>query len=361
MYDCGVCGYPDCATLARRISIQKGLLGRCPFISVTQQEKIREYEEALASKIPPKIIPKQSQVQPCVVEGKITLEVQLPPSSGSPFPVFDVLEMCHDLRTISIFSKVRCAHKLGYAICTWGEKIIHVYNTGKIVLRRIANKEEGLKALKIITRGIWPAVISQCGTVTADALAGVCLVCEKLLCGGLQWVGVEGDTYVNTKHVKLAFTQLMTPGRNKYVDEAWQIADGIFQKLTYCRDELKEEIPEIKKQMDQFAKIITFTLIRASDKLQMIGALGLHGIRRNFERVLSALMNAEWGNETQLLFLARDIFEEAYMAFRDKDRSLLQEAQNDFERFKEMWKGSSKSANIYKIAFSGFAFTMIPF
>jgi hypothetical protein len=124
---------------------------------------------------------------------------------------------------------------------------------------------------------------------------------------------------------------------------------------------LKDEIPVLQTQLKQLTKTISYNLISTGDKIQMVGALGLHGLRRNFERVLSGLMDAKWGEESRLLFQARDIFEEAYMAFRDKNHKLLGETQKAFQTFRQVWENSSKSPETYKVAFGGMAFTMIPF
>lgn len=99
------------------------------------------------------------EVTPCTEEGYVTLEYTLKGSDDieRKEPFFDPVRMCDVLRKIKDFSSVRCSNEIGYAIIEYGEKRIHIWKQGKIIIRHAKDRNDATKTLQMLNRILSPA------------------------------------------------------------------------------------------------------------------------------------------------------------------------------------------------------------
>jgi ArsR family metal-binding transcriptional regulator len=95
-----------------------------------------------------------TEVTPCTEDGYVTLEYALRTSDGIERreTYFDPVKMCEILKKIKDFSKVRCSKEIGYAIIEYGDKRIHVWKQGKIIIRHAKDRDDATKTLQMVNR-----------------------------------------------------------------------------------------------------------------------------------------------------------------------------------------------------------------
>lgn len=103
------------------------------------------------------------EVTPCTEDGYVTLEYTLKSSDGIERnePYFDPMRMCDILRKIKNFSSVHCSNEIGYAIIEYGEKRIHIWKQGKIIIRHAKDRNDAAKTLQMLNRILSPATKSK--------------------------------------------------------------------------------------------------------------------------------------------------------------------------------------------------------
>jgi len=103
------------------------------------------------------------EVTPCTEEGYVTLEYTLKSSEGieRKEPYFDPVKMCNILKKIQGFSSVRCSNEIGYAIIEYGDKRIHVWKQGKIIIRHAKDRNDATKTLEMLSKALSPAAIDK--------------------------------------------------------------------------------------------------------------------------------------------------------------------------------------------------------
>jgi ArsR family metal-binding transcriptional regulator len=96
------------------------------------------------------------EVNPCTEDGFVTLEYKLKSSDGAESKEvhFNPAKMCQELKKIKGFSKIRCSKEIGYAVIEYGEKRIHVFKEGKIIIRHADSEQDARKTLQMITEAL---------------------------------------------------------------------------------------------------------------------------------------------------------------------------------------------------------------
>jgi ArsR family metal-binding transcriptional regulator len=103
------------------------------------------------------------EVNPCTEDGFVTLESRLKSSSGTESKEvhFDPAKMCQQLKKVKEFSKIRCSKEIGYAIIEYGDKRIHVFKEGKIVIRHADNEQDAMKTLQMIKKALSGSMLKK--------------------------------------------------------------------------------------------------------------------------------------------------------------------------------------------------------
>jgi ArsR family metal-binding transcriptional regulator len=103
------------------------------------------------------------EVTPCTENGYVTLEYRLKSSDGieRKEPYFDPTRMCDILKKIKDFSSVRCSNEIGYAIIEYGDKRIHIWKQGKIIIRHAKDRDDATKTLQMVNRALSHARTSK--------------------------------------------------------------------------------------------------------------------------------------------------------------------------------------------------------
>jgi ArsR family metal-binding transcriptional regulator len=103
------------------------------------------------------------EVTPCTEEGYVTLEYTLKTENGTERkePYFDSVKMCKILKRIKEFSSVRCSDEMGYAIIEYGDKRIHVWKQGKIIIRHAKDRNDATKTLEMLSKALSPAATDK--------------------------------------------------------------------------------------------------------------------------------------------------------------------------------------------------------
>jgi ArsR family metal-binding transcriptional regulator len=99
------------------------------------------------------------EVTPCTEDGYVTLEYALRTSDGIDRreTYFDPAKMCEILKKIKDFSKVRCSKEIGYAIIEYGDKRIHIWKQGKIIIRHAKDRDDATRTLQMVNKILSPA------------------------------------------------------------------------------------------------------------------------------------------------------------------------------------------------------------
>jgi ArsR family metal-binding transcriptional regulator len=94
------------------------------------------------------------EVTPCTEDGYVTLEYALRTSDGTERreTYFDPAKMCEILKKIKDFSKVRCSKEIGYAIIEYGDKRIHIWKQGKVIIRHAKDRNDATKTLQMVNK-----------------------------------------------------------------------------------------------------------------------------------------------------------------------------------------------------------------
>ncbi len=100
------------------------------------------------------------EVTPCTEDGYVTLEYALRTSDGTERreTYFDPTKMCDILKKIKDFSKVRCSKEIGYAIIEYGDKRIHVWKQGRIIIRHAKDRDDATRTLQMVNKILSQAV-----------------------------------------------------------------------------------------------------------------------------------------------------------------------------------------------------------
>ncbi len=114
------------------------------------------------------------KIQPCTENGMVTLEVDLNPNLNEQ-QFFDPKYLCENLTEAPYFENTQCSEELGYARLNYKGKRLHIFNSGKIIIRRADNHEDAINALRlVILAAIYSIRCHKCGKLFSDCLSDNC-------------------------------------------------------------------------------------------------------------------------------------------------------------------------------------------
>ncbi len=108
------------------------------------------------------------EVQPCTEEGLVTLEAWLGGRECEAY--FDPILLCRLLLASPFFESVRCSEQMGYGMAERGSHRLHVFRTGKVIVRRAPGKETALAILALASRCLWGARLCADGRPLLSAV-----------------------------------------------------------------------------------------------------------------------------------------------------------------------------------------------
>ncbi|MEM3043421.1 MAG: hypothetical protein QXD84_07750 [Thermoplasmata archaeon] len=108
------------------------------------------------------------EIQPCTEEGLVTLEAWLGGRECAAF--FDPVLLCRLLLASPFFESIRCSDQMGYGIAERGGQRVHVFRTGKLIVRRAPGRESAMEALRLTGRCLWGAMVRASGRTVLDEL-----------------------------------------------------------------------------------------------------------------------------------------------------------------------------------------------
>jgi ArsR family metal-binding transcriptional regulator len=185
--DCGLCGYPTCATFARSLVSKEVELSRCPILSLdTFGKNLTELKEVLdATPATTKPAPERPEggvlmSKPCMDAPELQMaEMRIfngvNPGSPQRFGVLDPVILCWLLDCVSSrYQDMKCSIDLAYAWGDMEETKVHILRDGKVRMRRAKGKEHALESFRIIERTVIGATICNCcGHDLFSVLAGL--------------------------------------------------------------------------------------------------------------------------------------------------------------------------------------------
>ncbi|MGY5864587.1 MAG: (Fe-S)-binding protein [Candidatus Thorarchaeota archaeon] len=185
--DCGLCGYPTCATFARSLVTRETDISNCPILALKSfNDKLNELT-TLLSDTPATTKPAPQQPEGGVLMSKPCLdapELQMAemrifngvkPGTPQRFGVLDPVILCWLLDCVSSrYQDMKCSKDLAYAWGDMEETKVHILRDGKVRMRRAKGKEHALDSFRMIERTVFGATICNCcGHDLFSILAGL--------------------------------------------------------------------------------------------------------------------------------------------------------------------------------------------
>ncbi len=173
--DCGLCGFPTCATFARSLVTENTEISECPIISLeVYNERLEELTTILTdSRNITKPAPEQPEggvllSKPCMDSPDLLMaEMRIfngvRPGTPQRFGVLDPVILCWLLDCVSSrYQDMRCSKELAYAWGDMEETKVHILRDGRVRMRRAKGKEHALESFRIIERTVIGATICNC-------------------------------------------------------------------------------------------------------------------------------------------------------------------------------------------------------
>ncbi|MHA2359157.1 MAG: (Fe-S)-binding protein, partial [Candidatus Thorarchaeota archaeon] len=173
--DCGLCGFPTCATFARSLVTENTEITKCPIIALdAYSEKLEELTSVSTdSRNTTKPAPEQPEggvllSKPCMDAPDLLMaEMRIfnGVKSGAPqrYAVLDPVILCWLLDCVSSrYQDMRCSKELAYAWGDMEEIKVHILRDGRIRMRRAKGREHALESFRIIERTVIGATICNC-------------------------------------------------------------------------------------------------------------------------------------------------------------------------------------------------------
>jgi hypothetical protein len=265
--DCGLCSNPSCATLSRKISRQVQKVEDCPLMTKDNTKRVQKLLESAEPE--PQMTKFETneyydeeiiEIQPCAEYGRVTLEAHLPRPQESMFDLFDSCDMCLSFSDIKSLTNVKCSLDMGYGLAQSDERRIHVFKTGKIMIRRAKDRADAVSTLKLISYSLGPAIICSCGNSLADCLSGGCVDCTKNVGSGLKWL------FSSFEYTEKSTAEILKPVFGRYSE---LIDDSLeSENLDSIIDGLTLQSPEDKILLKAYVSLKI--LIRNLEKLDKI-------------------------------------------------------------------------------------------
>lgn len=343
--DCGACGNPACGSFARRICANIQKPEECPFLTKENAAKAKGLLQEGADLEPVSEQPEEVvEIQPCAEYGKVTLEAQLRGIKDSPFDLFDLCRVCVSFHDIKLFEKVSCSLDMGYILAEHGGEGIHIFRNGKIVMRRVKDRDYALQTLKKVSRALWPSVICSCGNTAVECAGGACSSCPDI-CEAVSW-GISGSNAATGKPAEKTFADRIR--NNEKFSGTINRFDEVLKLLRSAK--VLENKGKITSLLDEARMLATGVMVSTGNDREAAVGLSVLGLEQNVRRVARSLFEYS-GNDEELFKKSTGLFWDAMRARDAKTAKHLAKSFNSF--FKEWQKDDRKDASILRIATSG--------
>ena len=324
------------------------------------------------------------KIEPCAEYGRVTLEGQFPKPRGSPFEdLFDMIDLGSLLEGATFLKDIRSSLVLGYALAQYDDSKVHIFKTGKIVMRRIENQEIAMQLFRNISKILWGSVICKCGNSGIDCVGGGCFYCHDEVCPFLTW-GLEKKKSYSTelgyslisKADKSSFNKLFSEGKNR-LDEMvknFETALNTIEKdgeekgknimiKTGVKDSFREKLQSL---FNSLRDVSCQLLIEAKEDYGVVLGLILLGTAQNLKRANEGLLSLENKVSIDLLKSSSTLFLEGYKVFETGDKTKANNLETQYENFFNNWKQDYATkkkdenlngkifANLLKIAINGY-------
>lgn len=358
-------------TLARRMMLGAPQPGECSFVSQENLQKIKEIAagEKVVRKHPhPNVNEDIIEIHPCTEDGKVTLEAQLrcrvnKDDLYSDF--FDQYHLCDALSVVDMFDKMNCSPKMGYAYVEIRGKRVHIFKTGKIIMRRAENREDALRTYSKISRSLLPARICSCGNILADCFAGACEQCFGVGCAALfdTLDDIEegdvgrttiGEVLEGSDGGSLLADNFKALG--DIVSEIRKIDDVLGKGMLKNNDDHKNKTDEILPKVN---KACIGTILDPKDSIGTILALTQYGLGRDLIRARDGLLSLEKLENHGIREDAMEILIDAYDTFKGRDAKGSKAIWKRYDEFMSNWEPNPSSVGVAKIAANGFYISRI--
>jgi hypothetical protein len=360
-------------TLARKILLQSQKPIDCQFLAQEDLIKIEELlpEKEVERKHPhPNVDESMIEITPCTEDGFVTLEVQLKSKSKNQdlfSDFFDQYQLCISLSEVEIFNKMNCSSKMGYALAESEGKRIHIFKTGKIILRRADDREDALKALAKVSKLLMPARICSCSNTLADCFGGSCENCKEEICTALIDAlevreGYDEGSYTICEVLKeideedqgkltLNFKIL-----GDIMDEIRKIDSDIKNGKLEDKEIYKERIDKVIVELN---KSCTNIFLGETDVTNAIVALTQYGLARDLLRARDGLLSLDTKVDAEHYNKATKLLYDAYSAFERRDVKSSLASGERYQEFISAWKKGDSPWGIAKVAANGFYISRI--
>lgn len=372
-FDCGLCGNPVCMALARKILLKTQMPGDCRFISQENLGKIQEIipKEKIERKHPhPNIDEDIIEIHPCTEDGKVTLETQLKSKAldidfYSDF--FDQIQLCTSLSEVDVFDKVTCSPKMGYGLVEIKGKRVHIFKTGKIIMRRADDDDDALATLSKTSKILLPARICSCGNIIVDCFGGSCENCSKDVCSALLDIlnmGIKGNDCNNTI---LDILEDVNPSIHEKLIVNFKSLGDIVKEVRKIDDELRKgkviDKESIRNKTDEILTKINKTCMKSilenEGTRSILIALTQYGLGRDLIRARDGLLSSEMKNDEELYKRAMELLFDGYNAFEIRDVKASKVIGEKYKKFISTYNVNSFSVGVAKIATNGFYISRI--
>jgi len=175
-FDCGLCGFPKCASFTRAVIVDLATLDQCPLLNLNEFAGLMSELETLikrktglrfrtATELPEGGVlltrPCKDTDQKVMAELRVHNGVQV--GEQVRFGVFDSTLLCDYSECLSgVFEVVKCSRDLGYGRADTGEMSITLLQDGRINMRRVDNKENVLATFATIEAAVLGSTICNC-------------------------------------------------------------------------------------------------------------------------------------------------------------------------------------------------------
>lgn len=370
-YDCGLCRNPVCMTFARNILLETQKPNECGFLAQENLNKIQDMlpvKEIIQKHAHPNVDEDIIEINPCTEEGMVTLETQLKSKfTGTDLysDYFDQYQLCNCLSVTDIFDSVSCSSKMGYALVEIKGKRIHIFKTGKIIMRRADNREDALNTFSKISGVLLPGKLCSCANVLADCFAGGCEICSEEVCAAIlddiKGEKIEGDTTIKNvlENGDIASDEKLSDNftiLGKMATEIRKLDEEIKKGSSSQFEDSINKIDELVKKVN---KACIEGIIEGEVPASTIIALTQYGLGRDLIRAKDGFLSLKDQERDEHYEVAKALLFDAYDAFKKRDITASEAIHKRYREFVSNWDENLPPVGIAKIATNGFYISRI--
>ncbi len=330
--DCGLCGNPICLTLARKVAAGAQSPNDCKIINPENISKINGMVEEGIEKVSIKGRNKDgmTEIHPCTEDGKVTLEVQWESENTEDQPYtydfFSPHDMCEELSDTAHFDLSKCSPELGYAFCESNGKRLHIFKTGRIIMRRAKNKKDAINTINHVASILWPLRICSCGNILIDCFGGACEECSSRKCPVLS------DLYSNeASYLKITLAGALDDKKRS------EVVPLFLEGLDYSRSAI-ENMENLTYDTIETAMENNYKQARKLIEMRSILGFVLLGISRDMRRICDALLKLKEHDEQRYYDKAMGMILTLRDLLKNLDEGVASSLSGYYEKYVKNWE-----------------------